>query len=127
MSYFRSPFGDGPVTSPSQIDDGPVVDPSQVNGNGTVVVAHSTRVGGITPTTVPSDSPWRAPGQVCANASPSIVDALKNLLGGAASGGATGVPTDASAATTEAVPPVLVLGGLALAAYYLFRGKKRRA
>jgi len=113
------------VTSPSQIDDGPVVDPSQVNGNGTVVgVIPPTRVECAT---LPSDSPWRAPGQVCANASPSIVDALKNLLGGAASGGATGVPTDASAATTEAVPPVLVLGGLALAAYYLFRGKKRRA
>ncbi len=107
MSYFRRPMGD-PITDPSQVDD-------------------SIIVGEVPPTRVncsqlPADSPFRAPGQVCANAplpGNDLWDAIKGVIGGSASSSASS-PASGDSGTT-----LLMLGGAGIAAYYLMRKKKR--
>ena len=104
MSYFRPGMGqEGPITDPSQVD--------------------STIVGEVSPTRVecaslPADSPWRQPGQVCG---PTLLDRLRDWL-------REGPTTAASSTATTAASDggsVLLLGGLALAGYYLLRKKRR--
>lgn len=117
MSYFRS-MGDGPVTDPSQVDDTVIV--------GTVT---PTRVGC---SSLPPDSPWREAGQVCADAplptptppatpSGSLLDTLKNLIGGAATGAAAPAATAATDTTS-----LLWLAGLGAAGYYAYRYFNKR-
>lgn len=111
MSYLR-PMGD-PITDPSQVED--------------------TIVGEVPPTrvqcaTLPADSPWRRPGQVC---EPSILDQIFDWLRTAGTAAPpTGTPTDAStppsSSDTSSLTPILLLGGAAAAAYYLTRKKKPR-
>lgn len=110
MSYFRRPpmAGDGPITSPSQVDD--TIDAGTVG---------PTRV---ECSALPADSPWRRPGQVCAAAAdtPSPLDFISSEIDkaidqarAAAGAGGGGVPT------------WIMLAAAGGAAYLLMRKKKR--
>ncbi len=116
MSYFRkrTGLGDGPVTSPSQVDD--------------------TIIGGqIAPTrvdcaTLPADSPWRQPGQACAPSTglSNLLDYFGGLFGKAAQvlpGQAPGTPVAADPGTSTST--LLLLAGAGGLAYYLFTKKKK--
>lgn len=110
-------FGDGPVTSPTQVDV-PVPDESVV-------------VGEVTPKRVScdelsADSPFRRPGQVCAAdaSGPTLLDRLLGWLGTSPAP----APAAVLPAPEESMLPTLAI--LALAgggAYYLYKKKKRRA
>lgn len=117
MSYFR-PMGDGPITDPSQVDD-------------------SLIVGEVPPTRVQcielaADSPWRRPGQVCADAplpTPGplgpMIDAVRSILDQATGGGATTAPDGAAPpATHDDGPNLWLWGGAGVLAYYLLRKKR---
>lgn len=109
MSYLR-PMGDGPITSPSQVDDSIVIPDAEVGPSR------------VTCSELPADSPWRKPGQVCA-ADFNIVDmftGLLNKLGTAFSS------SPSAAAPSSAAPSVaLLVGGVAVASYLLLKKKKR--
>jgi hypothetical protein len=108
VSYIQRPMGDGPITQPSQDDDSIVVaevPPSRVDCSA-----------------LPPDSPWRQPGQVCATDF-SIVDMITGLLDKAR--GALSPSATPSTAATVAGPPVALLAVGAVAAYFIFKKKKR--
>ena len=122
MSYFRRGMGDGPITSPSQVDD-------QV-----------ATISDVAPTRVdceqlPSDSEWRRPGQVCATPSGGgVMDYLLNTIRSAISPQAPASQPASSSATMPSLPPadgsgttaLLLLAGAAVGGYYLFFHKKGR-
>lgn len=110
MSYFRRSLGDGdgPITSPSQVDD-------------------SIIVGEVTPNRVPcsalpADSPWRRPGQVCA---PTIFESLREWFGldpeSPTSGTTSPAPTQAASSDG---PSLALLAGVGALAWYLMRKKR---
>lgn len=132
MTYFRRSLGAAP--------SGPITDPSQLENGETI--------GTVTPTRVdcsklPADSPWRNPGQVCA---PGILDWFLNLFKPSSPAPVT---TDAHGCAPDQIwsdsaghclspqeqaqagagmndTTKLLLGGaVAVAAYYMFRKKKR--
>lgn len=113
-------FGDGPVTSPTQVDV-PVADPTE-----------SVIVGEVTPKRVACedlapDSPWRRPGQVCADPGPSLIDRLVDWLTPTASASPAASPVVTMPPAEESMLPTLAL--LALAgggAYYLYSKKKKK-
>lgn len=123
MSYHRKGFGD------------PITDPSQVDGSIIVGEVGPSRVGCAQ---LPADSPWKEPGEVCysppgtvAGAGGGILDLLglsldKLRTGVAAITGTTPTPTTAPAETSSG-PPWLLLGGIAVGAYFLLRKKKGAA
>jgi len=97
-------LGDGPITSPSQVDDNlPGVGPTRVNCSD-----------------LPPDSPWRGPGQVCATDF-NVVDMLNRLLGKLGQL----LPTAPAAPQSSGPPVALLVGGAAVAAYFLMKKKKR--
>lgn len=101
MSYIH-PMGDGPITSPSQVDD-PVVPPTRVACQD-----------------LPADSPWRNPGQVCADSPIStIFDPIVDIIAETFDKPATSAPGAAGG------PNWMLLAGLGLGAYFLLRKKKR--
>lgn len=107
MSYHRS-MGQ-PITSPSEVED-PVVSPTRVDC-----------------ADLPSDSPWRQPGQVCADSGQSSggpLDFINDLIQQAMH------PTSSSpsSATSESVGAGtwLLLGAAALGTYWLLSRKKRK-
>lgn len=103
MSYIH-PMGDGPITSPSQVDD-PVVPPTRVACKD-----------------LPADSPWRDPGQICADAPIStIFDPIVDIIADAFDKPSPG----AGAPGAASGPNWMLLAGLGIGAYFLFRKKKR--
>lgn len=115
MSYFRRGMGDGPITDPSQLENGT-----------TVAVTTPTRVDC---SQLPSDSPFRQPGQACApgassNGSGGAFDWLLDTI---KSGGAA-TPSTSTASTDASDNTKWILGGVAaVAAYYFLFHKKKRA
>lgn len=116
MSYFR-PMGDGPITSPSQLDPAPSSSDGGWNPGGGAV-----DIGTVTPQRVscdelPADSPFRRPGSVCApppddTSGGSIAQAFRDLI--------------SPAAAADGPPWGLILIGGGLAAYYLLKSKRKR-
>lgn len=112
MTYFRA-MGD-PITSPSQVDD--------------------TVAAEVPPTRVecrdlPANSPWRQPGQVCADApGGGVLDYLQtvfaNIFKPPTSPPYSPVPAPGPAPDDNTVP-LLVLGAAGLGAYFLLRKKRR--
>jgi hypothetical protein len=104
----RMGLGDGPVTSPSQVDDTliPTVPPTRVDCSA-----------------LPADSPWRHPGQVCAPTSAAWLESLVTDLFAPSTG-----PTapDATASVMGSGRSLLLwvaAGGLG---YYLLTRRKKR-
>jgi hypothetical protein len=108
MSYLLRPMGDGPITSPSQVDD-------------SVLVPEEVGPSRVTCSELPADSPWRKPGQVCA-VDFNLLDMVQGLLSKL---GTALSPAPASAPAASAVPIALLVGG-GVAAYLLFKKPKRR-
>ncbi len=105
MSYLR-PMGDGPVLHPGE-DEPPVVPPTRVACKD-----------------LPSDSPWRRPGEVCADAPIStifdpVLDIIMDAVDGKSPDGAAGAGGGITTGN------LVLLGALGVGAYYLFRKKKR--
>jgi hypothetical protein len=117
MSYMR-PVGD---------DDVPVTSTTQVVSNDSIIVGGSD----VGPKRVPcyqlpSDSPFRQPGQVCA---PSTVfmDTLKSIWDGIAGAGVPSVAPTAPTPPAEPSPPwALILGGGAIGAYFIYKNRKKK-
>ena len=112
MSYFKRSLGDGPITDPSQVDD-------------------SIIVGEVAPVrvdcaTLAADSPWRKPGQVCAPAEGFFDSVINTLFPSSSTATTTTDATAASSAGISSLSPLVIIGGLAVGAYFLF-GKKKRA
>ena len=106
MSYIR-PMGDGPVLHPGE-DDPPVVPPTRVDCK-----------------SLPSDSPWRRPGELCADAPIStifdpVIDIVMDAIDGKSPDGSPASP--GGGITTS---NLVLLGALGVGAYYLLRKKKR--
>ncbi len=100
-------MGDGPVLHPGE-DDPPVVPPTRVDCK-----------------SMPSDSPWRRPGEVCADAPIStifdpVIDIVMDAIDGKSQDGAPAAP--GGGITTS---NLVLLGALGVGAYYLLRKKKR--
>jgi hypothetical protein len=101
-------MGDGPITSPSQVPDDegvPIVPPTRVDC-----------------ASLPADSPFRQPGQVCAPA-PSgggVLDYFLDVIHSASA------PTSAAAGGDSDNTKWLLLGALGVGAYLLTRKKKGR-
>jgi hypothetical protein len=109
MSYLR-PMGDGPITSPSQVDD-------------RIVMPDDVGPSRVTCSELPADSPWRKPGQVCA-ADFNIVDMFTGLL--SKLGTAFSSSPSAAAAPSSAAPVALLVGGIAVASYLMLKKPKKR-
>ena len=113
MSYFRRGMGDGPITDPSQLDNGT-----------TVATTGPTRVDC---SALPADSPFRQPGQVCADDATTAAASSNGgspfdwLLDTIKSGGAAAQPAQAGMSDSG---KLFLAGAAALAAYYLFRKKR---
>ncbi len=106
MSYIR-PMGDGPVLHPGE-DDPPVVPPTRVDCK-----------------SLPSDSPWRRPGELCADAPIStifdpVIDIVMDAIDGKSPDGSPAAP-EGGITTSNLV----LLGALGVGAYYLLRKRKR--
>jgi hypothetical protein len=110
MSYLR-PMGDGPITSPSQVDDSILIPEAEVGPSR------------VTCSELPADSPWRKPGQVCA-VDFNLADMFSGLLNklGAAFSSSPAAPSS----PPSAVPAVALLVGGVAAAYMLLKKPKRR-
>lgn len=121
MSYLR-PMGDGPVTSPSQVDSGPITSPSQVATEDEILIG-DVNAKRVPCSELPADSPWRQPGRVCA-ADFNIVDMFTGLINKLGAAFAT-TPSPTAAPGASAIPVAVLLGGAATAAYFLLRKKKR--
>ena len=113
---------DGPITSPSQVDDSMFRD--------------SAIMGTIGPTRVPcaslpADSPWKRPGQVCAPEAPSsIVEFFKGMYDKIAALSplapeATAAPSAESTTSASSGSSLLVLAAIGGVGYYLLTRKKR--
>ena len=112
MSYFRQGMGDGPVTDPCQVD------PSLCPGTGIIVgTAPPTRVDC---SQLPADSPFRQPGQPCAESSGGIASWFLDLVRPTFQPTATAQDQGAGGGSN-----LLFFGGAAVAAYYLCFRKGR--
>lgn len=115
MSYLRPPMGDGPITSPDQVE----TDDSIIVGTVKGVPRPCSEMS--------ADSPWRRPGQPCAPETSTplyetigeIWDRLKGLTSPT-----TTAPTSTPSLEPPQVPWALVVGGAALGAYLLYKRKK---
>lgn len=114
MTYVRRSFGDGPITSPDQLDP-----------QGGVLVGDVTGVKRVPCEDLPRDSaPWK-PGGPCnpGKLDTSGLEAAWNYLVDLARGQPqTPVPAPE---TSSSLLPFLLVGGVATGAYYMFRKKKR--
>lgn len=128
MSYIR-PMGDA-VTSTTEVE-GPVTSPSQVPWTPGADEVYAGTVGAkrVPCDQLPEDSPWRQPGQVCAPTT-GIFDTIGNLIAsardaisGAAGAAVTTTPPPADAGT----PWLLIAGASGVAAYLLFKKRKKSA
>jgi hypothetical protein len=113
-------FGDGPVTSPTQVDI-PVADPTE-----------SVIVGEVSPKRVacedlPADSPWRRPGQVCSAPGPNMIDQLVAWLTPSARPVATATSVATPLAEESMLPTLALLALAGGGAYYLYKSKKKRS
>lgn len=104
MSYFRRSLGDGPITSPSEVDPSLPFNPSGETTVGPVIGPTRRECWQL-----PSDSPWKRPGQACDPAL-DYSDMPFPITGPAGNGAVV----------------LLVLLGAAGAAYYLTTRKKKR-
>lgn len=116
-------FGDGPVTSPAQVDV-PVPDDTVI-------------VGEVTPKRVScddlsADSPFRRPGQVCAPdpTGPTLIDRLVAWLAPAPTT-TTAAPTVSTQVTApapqeSALPTLALLAIAGGGAYYLYKSSKKK-
>lgn len=109
MSYFLRPLsGDGPITSPSQVDD-------------------SVVVGTVPPTRVdcsalPADSPWRRPGQACASTSTPVSEFLSSIFDNMfSSTPPANATTGAQPTSASSGPSLLLLAALGGVAYLMTR------
>lgn len=118
MTYFRRPLGDGPVTSPHDVD--PSLPPFDPSGESTVGVVTPGR----RPTCdeLPADSPWRQPGQACheRNLVVAALDYLRGLIPNQMA------PQTIPSQPNSVIPTLIVLGGAGVGAYYLLRKTKNK-
>ena len=111
MSYFR-PMGDGPVTSPSEVDD--------------TIIVGETSPKRVSCEDLPPDSPWRKPGQVCApNVVTDFFRGLYNTLTAPTFSVENTAPTTTTPTTASSSPSLLVLAAAGGLAYYLYKRKRR--
>lgn len=129
MSYFRPMGDDGPITSPSQVDG--VRSPPIWNPGGESVVVAEVPAKRVECSALPADSPWRRPGQVCADTSDGLFDMIGGALkkiGDAVVSGVSALPAPTTGAAAPTDPPwALIVAGGGLAAYLLLRKKRKAA
>ncbi len=99
-------MGDGPVLHPGE-DDPPIVPPTRVPCE-----------------ELPSDSPWRRPGEVCADAPIStlfdpVIDIVMDAINGKSQS-----QDDTAPGSGSGIGNLVLLGALGIGAYYLFRKKR---
>jgi hypothetical protein len=108
-------MGDGPITSPNQVDV-PVFDPDE-----------EILVGEVNPRRVacedlPADSPWRRTGGVCPPAGPSLMDRIMGwLTPSPASPADVPVATPTAPVSSSILPRLALLAAAGGGAYYLYK------